>query len=393
MKIQLALLLFFLVSLNHPNFAQQSNPDLAKVIESMQQLLATYDTCHYKAEMWFKEFGGDSFEVRKFLINYKTNISNPLYHYDFQMDEYFGDTAVWSLLALNKSTYSIFTGSTKAIGESSLPEVIDEGSYQEAMRSYFIWPEIFRPFLNADPAEISLVDSIDAYTLQMQTTTLFIRKLVLDKTSYLPLSWEMIGKSKDFDLEQVEQFYFHYDDKINSLSENAFSPDFYISSGYEYKFYGSESSSDEDENVLFPTLTEEQQKLLIEYSFISAKGDTSRIIESSANYIVLDFWYASCAPCQEALPELNRLATNYANKDLQVIGLNCYDKGNRVNLEKKLREKIINFDLWFGSRELLEALKIRAFPSYFIVTPDRKIQTIYGGVDEARQKLEGLLKK
>ena len=41
--------------------------------------------------------------------------------------------------------------------------------------------------------------------------------------------------------------------------------------------------------------------------------------------VVLNFWYAGCAPCRAETPELANLATEYAAKNVVVVGVNVRD--------------------------------------------------------------------
>lgn len=40
---------------------------------------------------------------------------------------------------------------------------------------------------------------------------------------------------------------------------------------------------------------------------------------------VLNFWYAGCAPCRAETPDLAKIATQYAPKGVQVVGVNVRD--------------------------------------------------------------------
>jgi thiol-disulfide isomerase/thioredoxin len=41
--------------------------------------------------------------------------------------------------------------------------------------------------------------------------------------------------------------------------------------------------------------------------------------------VVLNFWYAGCAPCRAETPELDKLANKYAGKGVVVIGVDLRD--------------------------------------------------------------------
>ncbi len=67
--------------------------------------------------------------------------------------------------------------------------------------------------------------------------------------------------------------------------------------------------------------------------FELAKLDGAKI--SSADFVgkpaVLVFWTAWCPSCKEEAPHINRLAAEYQNKGVQVLGINIGEGAARVN--------------------------------------------------------------
>ncbi|MBK9980990.1 MAG: TlpA family protein disulfide reductase [Saprospiraceae bacterium] len=133
--------------------------------------------------------------------------------------------------------------------------------------------------------------------------------------------------------------------------------------------------------------------LLLHYPFVTATGDTMSIASLKNGYLVLDFWYASCEPCLRALPVANQLAEDYADKELQLIGINCFNKDIRENVVKRLLDKNITIPLFFGSKDLTDALHINGSPSYILITPNRHINFIEGGIDEVKKVIEEIYHK
>ena len=375
-----------------PGFVSAQNNAVlstSKVIQQMTDSLAAHSAYHYKAQMRFKEMGGDTFETRNFNISYKSDMSNPLYGYNWEISEKVDSGYAYIWMILPENLYVIFEGN-KGIGYQSLPKTIDLGSYLEFLRSSFILEEVVSPFVNVLPDAIMIRDSADNYYLTQQMSELATRQLVLSKKSYLPIrSTITIGES-DFQLVQIEEYNFSYDNQIWTLPDTAFSPEHYLSLGYT--IHGNdETETPEEEEV--KTLSLGNIDFLLHYPLVTETGDTISIAYYKAGYILLDFWYASCEPCLRALPEINQLAKDYADAGLTVMGINCIDKGISASLAAKLRAKNITIPLLFGSRGLLQSLKMNVFPTYVLITPDRRVEILRGGVEEVKSVLETVFEK
>ena len=67
--------------------------------------------------------------------------------------------------------------------------------------------------------------------------------------------------------------------------------------------------------------------------------DTGEAISSddfAGEVVVLNFWYAACAPCRTEAPLLESLSTKYADKGVQFIGVNVRDQAeSSANFAKK----------------------------------------------------------
>ena len=61
----------------------------------------------------------------------------------------------------------------------------------------------------------------------------------------------------------------------------------------------------------------------------TSETDTGDVVTSDdlvGDVVVLNFWYAACAPCRTEAPLLESLSTSYADKNVQFLGVNVRDK-------------------------------------------------------------------
>jgi mono/diheme cytochrome c family protein len=70
---------------------------------------------------------------------------------------------------------------------------------------------------------------------------------------------------------------------------------------------------------------------------------SSRSLEfGQAKLTLLVFWGTSCAPCQEELPELEHLATDFQGQGLKVVPV-CVDEADRARVRRVVRGKFDRF--------------------------------------------------
>jgi thiol-disulfide isomerase/thioredoxin len=64
---------------------------------------------------------------------------------------------------------------------------------------------------------------------------------------------------------------------------------------------------------------------------------------------VVNVWYASCAPCRKEAPELKKIAEDYADKDVEFVGVNVRDQAGPARAFQK------NYELPYPSLPDLDA--------------------------------------
>src|SRR5262245_54061326 len=83
--------------------------------------------------------------------------------------------------------------------------------------------------------------------------------------------------------------------------------------------------------------------------------------------VLINFWASWCGPCQEELPELNRLAAAYKGRKVKVLAINVDE--NRAAAQKLLGRLGIAAPeltiLWDPKSKIVGAYKIDAMPSSF----------------------------
>ena len=74
-----------------------------------------------------------------------------------------------------------------------------------------------------------------------------------------------------------------------------------------------------------------------DFSLKDTEGNTVHLKDfRGEKIVVLDFWASWCGPCIRAIPELNRVQKDYAERGVQVFGINIREKPSAaVSFKKK----------------------------------------------------------
>lgn len=105
-------------------------------------------------------------------------------------------------------------------------------------------------------------------------------------------------------------------------------------------------------------LNEKAPELTVE-TWISKKPNTK------GKFIIIDFWATWCGPCRKAIPELNKIAKEFA-KDVVVIGIS----DEPVEKVKAMKEPVIEYYQGVDPKKTMyKTLEIQGIPHVIIIDP------------------------
>jgi thiol-disulfide isomerase/thioredoxin len=136
------------------------------------------------------------------------------------------------------------------------------------------------------------------------------------------------------------------------------------------------------------------------FSLNNSRGQIRTLSEYRGKIVFINFWASWCAPCQEELPELNRLAAQYKGKKVRVLAINVDPRpspAKKLLAKLGLRSSHLEI-LWDSKSKAVGAYNIDTMPSSFILDSHGMIRYVHSGFhrqdpDLWRQEIDSLTAK
>lgn len=111
--------------------------------------------------------------------------------------------------------------------------------------------------------------------------------------------------------------------------------------------------------------------------------DSVALVNMNKKFRIIDFWYASCDPCIKSIPFLNEIAKQFS-ESVQVVGLNPIDieADSYKKIAALLKRTPIFYEIVQIKRDFNDKVKVRYFPTLFLINADSKIIYIKEGYEE-----------
>lgn len=102
-----------------------------------------------------------------------------------------------------------------------------------------------------------------------------------------------------------------------------------------------------------------------------------------SKFILIDFWYLSCAPCLNALPELKKLNDKYVNTDfLKVIGVNPFDNKANQKVKEYLKLKGFSWTNYYVDTSFPKKIGINGYPTTLLLNDSLKVVSSFVGFND-----------
>ncbi|MHB1462791.1 MAG: TlpA family protein disulfide reductase [Armatimonadota bacterium] len=112
-------------------------------------------------------------------------------------------------------------------------------------------------------------------------------------------------------------------------------------------------------------------------------GSSTTLSEYQGKVVVLDFWASWCNPCRMSVPDMNKLAKEYAGKDVVVLAV-ATDTA-RANVDKGIKEFGIEYPVvWDHDSGLQAAFQVSSYPTVVIIDKKGLISRKLQGYDPSQ---------
>jgi peroxiredoxin len=134
-----------------------------------------------------------------------------------------------------------------------------------------------------------------------------------------------------------------------------------------------------------------------EFSLPSLKGSTVTLASMKGKVVLVDFWAQWCEPCKKELPQLDRLAKEYAQKGVVIVAVNI-DK-QRENAERMVKQLGVSLPVLLDpAGSVAGTYDLPKMPTSFVIDKKGIVRFVNEGfdgpkdVDRFKQELDELTK-
>ncbi len=112
-------------------------------------------------------------------------------------------------------------------------------------------------------------------------------------------------------------------------------------------------------------------KQLLPFRMIAQDGQKLNYKEMRGKVVVLNFFFSSCPPCVEEVPDLNELKKKYENRDVFFVAV-TFDENYEI--DQFIRKTGFNYNIAGDQRSYIDELGIVSYPTNIVVGRDGTIQ-------------------
>ncbi len=122
-----------------------------------------------------------------------------------------------------------------------------------------------------------------------------------------------------------------------------------------------------------------------DFSITDSDGKTHTLVEHKGKLVVLDFWATWCPHCRRAMPSMQQLHDDYAERGVEIFGINCRERSSTIDPVAFVREQGYDYPVLIDSGEIAARYRVQGIPAFFVIGPDGKVLYRTSGFSDDRK--------
>ena len=107
----------------------------------------------------------------------------------------------------------------------------------------------------------------------------------------------------------------------------------------------------------------------------------------------MDFWATWCGYCKKAMPALQELHDEYADKGVVILGINCRDK-SEVDPAAFMHDLGYSYPVLLNGNSIAIAYQLRGIPGFYVISPDGRLMFKRSGFNAQQERwLRGVIEQ
>lgn len=109
-----------------------------------------------------------------------------------------------------------------------------------------------------------------------------------------------------------------------------------------------------------------------DFTLKDVNGKEVSLSDYEGKVVLVNFWAVWCPPCLAEMPDLNKLYTNYKDKDFVILGLTVSSKNKKI--PGKIKETGVTYPILVDADSQVENFGgFRSIPQTFIINKEGEI--------------------
>jgi peroxiredoxin len=129
-------------------------------------------------------------------------------------------------------------------------------------------------------------------------------------------------------------------------------------------------------------------KLSPDFELADVLGKVWRLSELRGRIVVLNFWFTSCAPCVQEIPELNALVREYESKPVVFLAM-TFNNTNQIRTFVKKHTFIYN--LLPNSAEIDKKFHVSLWPTSIVIDKEGYIKLIVNTSPQIQEEMRRVM--